>query len=243
MDRIVYIDTGDNYINGDLGRLYFADFEDKAIIAHVYNFDVKKDGGGYFAAEYTADDLSDPDKMIKILRGVINSGVVVYNLEKIRVSDYTIENFTELSRSLHISDDMSYFGDQGILSAAYLDDINYYGFPRCITFERDSEDKITRAMNYLSPYNFTAASMNSEDVSFDFEPVIIHFDFPEWKPWKPSFSEKQFSEISSPGYTDNIPFLRTMADFQAKYWDYARLTPIYEELRARAMKHCKAIDK
>jgi lipopolysaccharide biosynthesis glycosyltransferase len=241
MDRIMYIDAGDNYINGDLGRYYFSDFYGKSLTALMYSCWNAKDENGYQIREFNAEDLENPKAFSQIARGAIYGSSMIFNLEKIRSGAYSVENFVELAKTLvlMIRSNNPYFGDQGILSVAYLEDVNLYGFPELLAMNFDEQGCEQGLFTYVVPYCFAVAAMIEERFEFAYEPVIIHFDFPEWKPWKPSFTPEEFEALSSPGYTDSLPYLKTMADYHAKYWDYVRPTPIYEELREQARKYCE----
>jgi hypothetical protein len=241
MDRIMYIDAADNYMNGDLGRYYFSDFNGKSITSYMYQCWIGKGEEGYMIREFKSEDLENPDLMNMICRGAIFGSSIVFNLEKIRQGGLRTSDFVELAKTLVITlrAKKAYFGDQGLMSVAYLEDMNLYGFPETISFRLDENGVEKGLAYYLAPYCFTVAAIAHKDISFAYEPVVIHFDFPEWKPWKPSFTPEEFEALSSPGYTDNIPYLKTMADYHAKYWDYVRPTPIYEKLRQRALEYCQ----
>jgi lipopolysaccharide biosynthesis glycosyltransferase len=243
MDRILYIDAGDIIVNGDLARFYFDDFEGKAIIAAAANPKVRTVNNRVSIEEYTAEDLAHPQLRKFMTTGIINSGMVIYNLPHIRENDYSTENFTALADALNagnISGEPAFFADQGLLSLGYLGDSKLFGFPQCIFVDTGTSIEHPNFLTLPIPYNFTAGYMYALSPLISFEPVVFHFDVSRWKPWKPDFTEDVFLLISSPGYTDNITFPFLMTDFQAIYWKYAQMTPIYEKLRGAALAHCRS---
>ena len=67
-----------------------------------------------------------------------------------------------------------YFGDQGLLSAAFVGELKYYGYPEI----RD---------RWYNPYNFCIGYYDQVDQKPDYEPAIIHFAGVPFKPWKASY--------------------------------------------------------
>jgi len=93
-----------------------------------------------------ADDLGDwKDGLPGILRGIFNSGSYMMNLDKMRKDERTLADYQYLSLKLRelFGDDNHniYWGDQGLLSATFVGDVRYYGFPEI------------RNLWYM-PYNF-----------------------------------------------------------------------------------------
>jgi lipopolysaccharide biosynthesis glycosyltransferase len=241
LDRIMYVDAGDAFWNGDCGRFYFADFEDKAAVATMYRSKITRSAIGFpQALPLEKADLDNPQYRALIVRGAFSSGTVLYNLEKIRGGGYEFEDFAALTgkiAELSGTDTGIYFGDQGLLSAAYLGDVKYWGFPSCVHISEQ----------HGSIYNFTAYNHEMSMIIFKkdvppgyiwIEPVIVHFDAPEWKPWKPKYNEAQIKEILYPDPNEwHIP--DSIEDWQSVYWDYVRMTPIYEQMEKAVLAHCK----
>jgi lipopolysaccharide biosynthesis glycosyltransferase len=243
MDRILYIDAGDIIINGELARYYFDDFEGKAIIAASANPKVRILNNRVSIEEFTAEDLAHPQLRKFMTTGIINSGVVLYNLPHIRENDYSTENFTVLADALNAGntgEKPAFFADQGLLSVGYLGDQKLFGFPQCV-FNQAIRTQGSPPVWFTLPipYNYTAGSMLGYSPLLSCEPIVLHFDFPQWKPWKPDFTEGELLRISSPDYAESFMFPCSMKDFQAIYWKYAHMTPIYEKLRNAALEHCK----
>jgi lipopolysaccharide biosynthesis glycosyltransferase len=242
MKRIMYIDAGDIIINGDIGRFYFADFEDKAILASLARCKISMiDNRVYFEA-FDSGDFDNPDYAKDIKTGTINSGAVVYNLDHIRACGYSAENFVQLAKSLETEktgDEPAYFADQGLLSVGYLDDYKLFGFPQCIFVETDKNKSDIQLMQVIMPFNFTYGCMSFDTKYINYEPSILHYDNPEWKPWKPNITKDDLYIISSPEYMNSVTFLETMYDYQAKFWAYACKTPVYNKIRLTALENCK----
>jgi lipopolysaccharide biosynthesis glycosyltransferase len=242
MDRILYIDAGDIIINGDLARFYFDNFEGKAIIASVANPKVNLINNRLCIEEYTENDLTNPRLRKKMTTGIFNTGVVLYNLPHIRENGYSIENFTELADALNAgntSEMSAFFADQGLLSVGYLGDQKLFGFPQCIFDQTLRTQAPAPFITLPIPYNYTVGFMLVYTPLVSFEPIVLHFDYPQWKPWKPDFTEDELLLISSPDYTGSFMFPCSMKDFQSIYWKYAQMTPIYDNLRRMALAHCK----
>lgn len=128
--RILYIDAADVLILGDIGEYYFSDFEDCSIIATCARY--KSDGAGGLTV-FTQDDLGDQKHRSGILRGIFNSGSYVINVEKIRRENISLNDYIALKNALeniYPDNDKIYFGDQGLISAAFAGDIKYFGYPQ-----------------------------------------------------------------------------------------------------------------
>lgn len=169
VDRILYIDAGDVLVTGDISQYYDADFENKSIIATMISNKVYAD----HAEAFESDDMAIKECLDQILRGLFNSGSYVLNLEKIRKDGYTLGDFCYLSdriAEIQNKEEKVYFGDQGLLSAAYVGDIKYYDFPRIQDI-------------WYMPYNFCLWYFNRENTPLNYEPKIIHFAGAPFKPW------------------------------------------------------------
>ena len=169
VDRVMYLDAGDLIVVGDIDDFYSADFEDNVILAS--NIRLYIDGQPViFESE---DELSDENKMLQILDSTFNSGSYMLNLDKLRRAGLTIDDYVSFTNMfLPLADVMPqiYFGDQGFLSACFLGDIKYYGYPK-------EPNLITTA------FNFTMGWYNIFDHEPDFEPAVIHYAGAA-KPWQ-----------------------------------------------------------
>jgi len=174
VERIIYIDAADVLIIGDIGEYYFSDFGDCSIITTCSQY--KKDGEGKLTA-FERDDLGNEELRLKILRGTFNSGSYVINIEKMRRENMTLNDYIALKTALeNIYPDKSdlYFGDQGLLSAAFVGDIKYFGYPE------------TKNL-WFQPYNFCIWFFDNSAVMCGgnpwYVPRILHFSG-AIKPWK-----------------------------------------------------------
>ena len=120
-----------------------------------------------------SDDLLTPSYLKAVCRGVFNSGSYMLNLEKIRREAVPIENFIEYAKTLNqinSSNEFAYFGDQGLLSAAYVGDIKYFGYPESADIWR-------------MPYNFCMWYFDQKREKPDYKPQILHYAATAFKPW------------------------------------------------------------
>ncbi len=78
-----------------------------------------------------------------------------------------------------------YFGDQGLMSAAFVDDVKFYDYPRI------------RDLWYM-PYNFCLWYYDRKNEKPKYQPAIIHFAG-AFKPWDVEYhiEIKRFSHASS----------------------------------------------
>lgn len=173
VDRVLYLDAGDVIINGNIDEYYFADFEGKSIFATLRRF--KLENG--FASIYDADDMAVKKHLKAIVEGVFNSGSFVMNIEKLRKEGYSIEDYQFLSRTLQETlggEQRPYLGDQGLLSAAFIGDIKYYGYPKVWDL-------------WFMPFNFGVWYFNARHQLPGYDARIIHFSGTPFKPWKAKY--------------------------------------------------------
>ncbi len=185
MDRILYLDAGDTLIIGDIAPYYNCDFEDNFLIVTPQKY---KPQGDRFVL-YSSDDLS-PEKgyLPDILEGIFNSGSYMINLKKMREAAIDItyyHNLTDwLQKAIAGPGDQKgpfvYFGDQGLLSAAFIGYLKYFGYPQ---------------INYVwyNPYNFCIGYYHYVEQKPAYQPAVLHFAGVPFKPWKakyPIFPER-----------------------------------------------------
>lgn len=173
--RILYVDAGDVFFMGDISPFYHCDFEGKALIATSIRYKMR----GNDLVPYEEKDLYDKAEGFPgICRGLFNSGSYLMNLEKIREAQLTIDDWLDFSQMLcelsgqrdtsHI-----YWGDQGFLSAAFVDDVKIYDYPQIKNL-------------WHMPYNFCLWYYDRVNTSPSYSPVIVHFAGAQ-KPWKMSY--------------------------------------------------------
>ena len=87
-------------------------------------------------------------------------------------------DLTEQLRSRKIKnekEDFIYFGDQGLLSAAFIGNMKHYGYMQ------DSGGA------WYCPYNFCLGYYDYFACKPDYQPVIVHFAGVPFKPWKANY--------------------------------------------------------
>ena len=186
MERAMYLDAGDTLVVGDIAPYYTCDFEGNFLIVTVQRY---KDENG-LAAPLSAEDIANPAFLPGILKGLFNSGSYILNLEKMRRAELDLSwycSFTENLRDLRDSfcpdsraEKTVYFGDQGLLSAAFIGSLKYYGYPEI----RDL---------WYCPYNFCIGYYDYNERKPDYQPAVLHFAGVPFKPWKaeyPIFPER-----------------------------------------------------
>ncbi len=185
MDRILYLDAGDTFVVGDIGPYYDCDFEDHFLIVTPQKY--KPEGDSFVL--YSPDDLL-PEKgyLPGILEGVFNSGSYMINLKKMREAAIDITYYCKLTEWLQSAtaglgskkEDPVYFGDQGLLSAAFIGRLRYFGYPQI-------------RYVWYNPYNFCIGYYRYVEQQPAYQPAILHFAGVPFKPWKaeyPIFPER-----------------------------------------------------
>ena len=172
VDRILYLDAGDTYILDDIKDYYNYPFHGKSLIVHTGRFKIANNMGSVFQAE----DINSPEYLPQILRGLFNSGSYVMNIQKMREDGMGLADFLYLANVLKNAIGGVkgiYWGDQGLLSAAYVGDITYWRFPEIIDL-------------WYMPYNFCLWYYDARNTKPSYQPSIIHFAGAP-KPWEMDF--------------------------------------------------------
>lgn len=87
------------------------------------------------------------------------------NLDKMRRDAYRIEEYVRLARQLEQlspRQNRAFLGDQGLLSAAYVGDVKYYGFPDTVDL-------------WYMPYDFCMWYFDRMKTKPYYRPGIIHY--------------------------------------------------------------------
>jgi lipopolysaccharide biosynthesis glycosyltransferase len=172
VERVLYLDAADTLIIGDISPYYNYGFNGKSLIVTGSTYRGQGDGN---LTPFSESDLSDHENALPvILRGLFNSGSVVFNLAKMRQDERTIADYQYLAQALHgiVGGDKNkvYYGDQGLLAATFVGDIQYYYF--------------TEIQNvFYMPYNFCMWYHSNFIAPPPFETPILHYTGAAFKPW------------------------------------------------------------
>lgn len=177
IDRVLYLDAGDTLVIGDIAPYYTCDFEDNFLIVTGQKYKL----GNGIPTLFSQNDFSDRDDYLEgILEGLFNSGSYMINLKKMREEGINISYYDTLTDQLcrrKQSDkekNMVYFGDQGLLSAAFIGKLKYYGYPQIYDV-------------FYNPYNFCIGCYDFIDQKPEYQPVVLHFAGVPFKPWKADY--------------------------------------------------------
>lgn len=185
IDRILYLDAGDTLVVGDIGPYYHCGFEDHFLVVTPQKY---KPEGDRFVLYSPEDLLPEKGFLAGILEGVFNSGSYMINLKKMREAAIDITWYCELTTWLknatagpdNPKEGPVYFGDQGLLSAAFLGCMKYFGYPQI-------------RYVWYNPYNFCIGYYSEVEEKPSYEPAVLHFAGVPFKPWKaeyPIFPER-----------------------------------------------------
>lgn len=175
VDRVLYLDAGDTLIINDIESYYHYDFQGKSLIVTGSQYKVENNELVLFESQ----DLGDwSENLPRILRGIFNSGSYIMNLEQMRKDGRGLADYQYLAKTLQQlfgSDNHKiYWGDQGLLSAAFVGDVRYYAFPEI------------RDLWYM-PYNFCLWYYDRKNQKPEYAPAILHFAGTAFKPWKGTY--------------------------------------------------------
>ena len=174
MDRIWYIDAGDLLVVGNVDEYYFADFENKSIIATSILFKVEDDKFSLFERK----DMFNPNYLKGIARGLFNSGSYIINLEKMRKSHYSLKDYANLAKLIYESRGklpQTFFGDQGFLSLVFVGDIKIFSYPQI-------------SDPWYMPYNFCMWYFDKMTHKVDYDVKVVHYAGCKFKPWYGRYS-------------------------------------------------------
>ena len=212
IDRILYVDAGDVMVTGDIADFYHYDFGGRTLIVHPARWKIQNDA----LVEFEPSDLKKTDgedSVWGIVRGLFNSGSYMMNIKKMREDGLSMEFYFDvvdrLKKICGAGRQNLYWGDQGLLSAAFVGDIRCY-----------RSDEI-RNIWYM-PYNFCLWYYRTIPIKPAYRPAVVHF-VPDAKPWQVKYPvyTKRFQE----GYElISIEDLKTgMAEWYYLWHEYAVL--------------------
>jgi lipopolysaccharide biosynthesis glycosyltransferase len=210
VDRVMYLDAGDTLVLDDIGPYYNCDFQGKSLMVTGARYKIVNEE----LRMLDEQDLGDKTGGLPgVLRGIFNSGSYVMNLEKMRKDGLTLADYQYLAEKLHeaVGKEPVYWGDQGLLSAAFVGDVCYYGYP-----------EIRNA--YYMPYNFCLWFYDRYNARPDFPTAVVHFAGTAIKPWNGRYPVflKRFQK------SDQLHSLEEVKMAQVEYFyiwhEYAILT-------------------
>jgi lipopolysaccharide biosynthesis glycosyltransferase len=220
-ERVLYFDAGDILFDGDIARYYFEDFGNNYLIATNVAFLTE----GNRILPFKAEVMTDITHIKRVLRGILNSGSYVMNLELMRKNNLGAKEF------IGIRDDLTelfgttenlYWGDQGFIGMAFFGRIL---FP--------AGDYIQNV--YYMPYNFCVWYFEKLDFLW-YEPFVIHFAGGKGKPWKSLYSIEEIGRIIENAENGEPPIIkRFAADFYDTYFRFAKSTPVYRKIKQAAL--------
>lgn len=220
VERVLYLDAGDTLIMGDIASYYEDDFQGKSMIVTAINYKYVNDTLEPLDAE---DMWLYENGLSQALRGVFNSGSYVMNLCKMRKDERGLPDYQYLSEVLRQAVGMDrsdvYWGDQGLLTAAFLGDLKYYGFPQI----RDV---------YYMPYNFCLWYYDNNEEEPTYEPMILHFAGTRFKPWEAVYPvlPQRFQKRGSRHSLEELKQGQT--EYYIRWQEYAvRVDVILDKLR------------
>jgi lipopolysaccharide biosynthesis glycosyltransferase len=216
IDRAVYLDAGDIILDGDIGEFYFAPFDGNFIIATIGTSKQKE--------LYNFDDLKNRDSAEDIVFENFNAGVLLLNLELMRVYNIDMSFYVNVMNRL-LENGFSYYtegypepiyymDDQGLIAAAFVGRTKFWGY------EEHGWQQLHKPYNFTPfTFEFNRERLNipdNADLRFPYEPRIIHF----WrcKPWGPDL-EKYDSYLNITQKYFDI-FLKAESAAQAWLLDY-----------------------
>jgi lipopolysaccharide biosynthesis glycosyltransferase len=223
-DRAMYFDAGDVIFNGDIARYYFEDFRDNILIATPIALFMDKDDN---PLPFSEQLLTNKENIKRVSRGIINSGSYILNLEIMREINLCAKDFIGikdgLAKLLGTTENL-YWGDQGLISMAFLGKILMPTLPYTHNV-------------YFMPYNFCVWFYDRFDYLW-YEPFVIHFAAGRGKPWKSTFKPDEIKKIIENAESGNPPeALRYSKDFYDLYFRYAKLTPVYDFIKETAINN------
>lgn len=215
LDRALYLDI-DTIINGDISEFYNQPLDDCYILASRCKYDSRNEPDEEFSSFDFEPDFNDASAAGG---GLINAGVLLYNLRALRKNNIDIPFYLKKIYGYE-----NVFFDQGIISLALkkhikiLKTCKYNCRALHFLFEYDSPDNLHR--NDELKYTINEMSIGK----------IFHYcgASMEFKPWDYRFKP---SDLGDKSFLRAVPEVCTIYDI---WWKYAEKVPDYAELNLQA---------
>lgn len=204
-DRVLYLDV-DIVVDKDISEFYFMDFQDKYLIATSHN----PCPDYYNMLNSTIVNLQAAG------RGeFFNSGVIVFNLDKFREAGITEKDYVDAYNYCR-ENEIEVFYDQGLLNFMFYDKTLYLS-----------------SMDYNFRYSIPRDYASRLDPDREYKKAIIHYTGMKqpYKPWDIVFTDEEIEMFGDVPYKSDFFYVsKECNDLMKIWWEYARLTPVYEEL-------------
>lgn len=200
LDRILYLDV-DMIVNHSIRSLYIRDFEDCYLAACRIHVPLRNFLSG------RSQEVIDVYKNLEDINGYFNSGMLLFNLSKMRNDGYNFLFFRNKTKELcsRLKKSRAFQEDQGILNYIFAGE----------------------KTKYLEEWKYNIRPANYDDYP-DCEGIgsIIHFtnEFGIKKPWFYKFDNAKYYTLFSNNINERIHQCHEL------WWDYAKETPYYESL-------------
>ena len=149
-----------------------------------------------------------------------NAGMILFDMEKMR-RDITFDTYVKLAEELH----GDYYQDQGLLNAQFGDTGTKYVWKQKYNFTCAFYRKYKDAVQKELP-GFTVD-----------DAVVLHYPGPGIRPWQAVFSGEEYEKLRDEGVLELLAMQGFIVDdlymkLLTIWWDYAKKTPVYEELQS-----------
>ncbi len=212
LERILYLDV-DIIVNADISEFYFEEFGDKYLLATSHN----PVPDYYNTLDNTLVNFEAAGK-----GEFFNSGVLVFNLQKFRENITANDYVTAYEECL--KNDIKVFYDQGLLNYMFFDKTRYFS-----------------SMDYNYRYSIPIDYKRRIDPNRKYKKAIIHYTGMKqpYKPWDIIFTEQELQLFGNVPYENNYFYVsKSLNDLMKIWWEYAKYTPIYNELlQQEQVKH------
>ncbi len=205
MDRILYLDVDIILDKNIYDDFYLQDFNGKYLVATSHNPDPS------FFNTLTPHTVN----LESAARGeFFNSGVLLMNLELFR-KNVTIDDYNHAYESCEKSG-FEIFYDQGLLNYMFYDKTLYFS-----------------SMDYNYRFSIPKQYENRLEEGREYKKSVIHFTgmCQPYKPWDLMLEEADIEKFGEVPFSSEYFYVSHELDsLLRKWWDYARNTPVYDDL-------------